>query len=426
MKNILKKAFGLARYPLAILAVWLVFLIVLWLSCGAAYGYPAFAAALGAAWFLWRRRARQGRRAAVWSGVAMGLALACLVYVLVPLAPSTLPPVPADASVQLWPTHDGRQVAVYRYAADSATDRHAALVFVHGGPGAYLRDFDRDFFAGFAHAGFDVVIYDQFGAGRSPLGDPAGYTHENNVKDLAAVLARVDKPAVLVGQSYGATLVTSALARDDVRKRVTHVVLSEPGRLPGGEVSIARTMAEKTTRAPDATDTPSRAVIAKIAAPRALLATLLPRGNGFVRQEELINLYAPDVQHLLVSSGFCKGDTALLDSFRAERFNLLANVAINHDAIAAPTPDLRSLKAPVLLLMGECSYIPRGLAMQYFGVYPIARSQLFPGVGHILWGNAKGQALTRDAIVRFVDAAPAALPNEPTAASASQFAQSGR
>jgi pimeloyl-ACP methyl ester carboxylesterase len=168
----------------------------------------------------------------------------------------------------MWPTYDGRQVAVYRYRAAPDTDRHAALVFVHGGPGAYLRDFDRDFFANFAHARFNVVLYDQFGARRSVLAKPVIYTHENNVKDLAAILERVNKPTVLVGQSYGATLNTSALAQDDVRKRVTHVILSEPGRVAGGVESEAWPMAEKTTRAVDAIEKPSQAVVVKLVASR--------------------------------------------------------------------------------------------------------------------------------------------------------------
>jgi hypothetical protein len=156
-----------------------------------------------------------------------------------------------------------------------------------------------------------------------------------------------------------------------------------------------------------------------------MLASVLPRGIGLIKQEELINLYTNDVQRLLVAPGFCKGDTALLDTFQAERFNLIANVAVNRDALLAPTPDLRKMKAPVMLLLGECSYIPRGLAMEYFGVYAIARRQLIPRVGHILWGNPQGQALTRDAILRFLDGIPAVLPNEPTASSAGQFVAGG-
>ena len=427
MKNILNKVLRFLTIPLQMVSVWIAFVALLWISRGVAGGYLAFALTIAFAAALWLRgKARRSQRAAIWRGVALAVALAPPVYLLVPLAASSLPPLSSDASAQMWPTFDGRQVAVYRYPAAPANDRHAALVFVHGGPGAYLRDFDRDFFASFARAGFDVVLYDQFGAGRSALGEARVYTHENNVKDLAAILARINKPTVLIGQSYGATLITSALAQEDVRRRVTHVILSEPGRVPGGVESEARPMAEKTTRAPDAMDKPSQAVIAKLVAPRAMLATFLPRTNGFVKQEELINLYSSDVQHLLVSPGFCKGDTALLDRFKAGRFNILANVAINRDALAAKTPDLRNLAAPVLLLLGECSYIPRGLAMEYFGVYHVARSQLVPGVGHILWGNDKGQSLTRDAILRFVDNLPAPAPNEPTAASANLFVASGR
>ena len=41
-------------------------------------------------------------------------------------------------------------------------------------------------------------------------------------------------------------------------------------------------------------------------------------------------------------------------------------------------------------------------------------------------GNAKGQQLTPNAIIRFVDNVPGALANEPTKESAAGFAESGR
>lgn len=410
-----------------LLAVWLVFFLVLWSTRGAAGGYPAFATALAlAGWLWWRRTRRASRRGVIVHVAILLLALAPPAYVLVPLAPATLAPLAADPAVQLWPTARGRAVAVYRFAADPAKARGLALVFVHGGPGGYIRDFDRDFFAGFAREGFEVVLYDQFGSGRSPLGAPQDYTHANNIADLAAVLARVNLPTVLVGQSYGATLVTSALAHADLRQRVRHVILTEPGRLPGAAFSSVHTMTEKTTLAPDAAQVPSAQVAAKLAAPRALLAALLPPGNGLAPQEEIINHYTPEVQRALIANAFCKGDTALLDSFQATRFNMLANAGISRDARNATKPDLRGMDAPVLLLLGECSYIPRGRAMEYFGVYDIARAHAIPGVGHIVWANDRGRALTREAILRFVDGQPGSLPNEPTRESAERFVASGR
>jgi len=164
----------------------------------------------------------------------------------------------------------------------------------------------------------------------------------------------------------------------------------------------------------------------RLMAPRALLAAFLPAGNGLASQEELINLYTPDVQRVLVSNSFCKGDTAVLDRFQSGRFNLIANVRVSRDAARAATPDLHNIAPPVMMLLGECSYIPRGRAMEYFGVYAPARAHLIPGVGHIVWGNARGEELVRDAIVRFVDGAPGVMPNEPTKASAQRFVDDGR
>jgi len=413
--------------PVHMLAVWLTFMAVLWITRGVAGGVPALCLAIAAAGLLWWRSVRRAsRRRAVVQGAFMLLALAPLAYVLVPLASSSLAPLSGDASAESWPTGPGRTVGVYRYPADPARARHTALVFVHGGPGAYVRDIDRAFFASFAHAGFEVVLYDQVGAGRSSLVSPEHYTHDDNVRDLAAVLARVNMPTVLVAQSYGATLVTSALADAQVRKRVTHLILTEPGRVPGARLSTDKSLSEKTTHAPDATLAPSAAVMGRLMTPRALLAAFLPAGNGLASQEELINLYTPDVQRVLVSNSFCKGDTAVLDSFHPGRFNLIANVRVSRDAARAATPDLHDIAPPVMMLLGECSYIPRGRAMEYFGVYTPKRAHLIPGVGHIVWGNARGQELTRDAIVRFVDAAPGMLPNEPTKAGAQRFVDDGR
>lgn len=350
-----------------------------------------------------------------------------LAYVLVPLAPSVAAPIKPDATVETWNLRPGRDVAVYRHPRSTqATDRRLTLVFVHGGPGGYVRDFDRAFFSRFACDGFDVLLYDQAGAGRSPLLDAREYTHANNVEDLRAFVARIDTPVVLVGQSYGAALVTSALADPTTRRRVAHVVLSEPGKIPGAAFSADPLLAEKTTRAADAGRPPDLATAKGMMAPRAILAAILPPGQTLAPQEELINHYSPALQRELVRNSFCKGNDDLLASFRPTRFNVLANASIGRGVRDAAKPDLTTLPAPVMLLLGECSYIPRGRAMEYFNVYRIARSHVIDGVGHIPWGTRAGQDATHDAILRFIDRSPAALPDGPTAASAQTFAASGR
>lgn len=432
MNRIWNMVLGLAR-PLA---VWLSFFLVLGLSKGALAGVPALLVATLVALVLWHRRTRQickdgwrglSTRARSMRVLPLVLTLLPLGVLMMPEASTRLQPLPDDPGVQYWPTSDGRSVAVYRFApSPSVPDRHQALVFVHGGPGAYIRNFDRDFLAGFARDGFEVVLYDQFGSGRSPLGDAASYNHEGNVADLLAVLDRVAKPAVLLGQSYGAAVITSALQSPRAHNWVRQVVLTEPGKLPGGISELDPTQTDKTTIAPDASEAPSLSVLSSMLAPRMLAATFLPAGNHFVPQEELINLATPAVQRSLIASGYCRGGAAQLDQFEALRFNPAANVAVSQSALKAQRPKWMALNLPVMLLLGECSYVPRGRAMAYFDVLPIARSQWLPGVGHILWGTPAGQAMTRDAVLRFVDGKPAAMADEPTAASRGRFVKAGR
>jgi len=280
MKRLLNKLSCALALPFRMLLVWLVFLAAMWMTRGAAGGFPALAVSLIAAVTMWWRWSRPLPRR-VLHAISMAVAVAPLAYLMVPLAPSTLRPLAGDAAVQMWRTGPGREVAVYRFPPDpAAPDRHRALVFVKGGPGGYVRNFDRDFFASFAKEGFDVVLYDQYGAGYSPIDNASGHTHDNNLRDLVAVLARVNKPTVLVGQSYGATLVTSALAQAQVQQRVSHVVLTEPGKIPGAAFSALPGMAQKTTLAKYAGQPPSAAIAMMLEAPRAMLAAVLPPGNG--------------------------------------------------------------------------------------------------------------------------------------------------
>ena len=113
------------------LAVWLAFLVALWVSRGALAGYPAFILAVAAAAALWWRWSwPRSCRAGILHALAMVVALAPLAYELVPLASSTLAPLPASAAVQMWQTGADRSLAVYHYpaAADWRSGYRAWLV----------------------------------------------------------------------------------------------------------------------------------------------------------------------------------------------------------------------------------------------------------------------------------------------------------
>ncbi|MEV1066402.1 alpha/beta hydrolase [Streptomyces sp. NPDC050263] len=105
----------------------------------------------------------------------------------------------------------------------------ATVVLVHGLLTDSLASYYFTVAPAFAAAGLDVVMYDLRGHGRSER--PAeGYTLDDNVDDLAALLDRlaVTGPVHLVGNSYGGTIAFGYAARHPERAASVSLIESEP------------------------------------------------------------------------------------------------------------------------------------------------------------------------------------------------------
>jgi proline iminopeptidase len=96
---------------------------------------------------------------------------------------------PGDTSqtAEYWDLPTGSHIA-YRHVPAPGEARQPALVFLHGGPGAYIVarfDDSPDWWRQLASLGFDVFAYDQVGSGLSArLKDPTQYTIARHVADL--------------------------------------------------------------------------------------------------------------------------------------------------------------------------------------------------------------------------------------------------
>ena len=107
-------------------------------------------------------------------------------------------------------------------AADVAGDEAAPVViFLHGG--GQTRHSWGGAVAEVARSGFRAVSLDLRGHGESGWPDDADYTIDRMVDDLAAVIAAIGRPAVLVGASLGG--VTSLLYAGERGTDVTGIVL---------------------------------------------------------------------------------------------------------------------------------------------------------------------------------------------------------
>lgn len=135
-----------------------------------------------------------------------------------PSMPASRQPQTPPTGLKYWQLSTGSRVAYLKApAVQTVTSPNTPIVLVGGGPGeADVADQDHmRFFARFTRLGYDVYTYDQVGAGFSErLVDPTAYTVRRHVADLEAIREQIGASRmILMGASWGASLVASYLAR---------------------------------------------------------------------------------------------------------------------------------------------------------------------------------------------------------------------
>jgi pimeloyl-ACP methyl ester carboxylesterase len=138
-------------------------------------------------------------------------------------------------SVEFWDLATGSHIA-YIHIPAADTMNAIPLIFLHGGPGAcQVNSFGKEAPAGWYHQlaskNFDVYIYDQVGSGLSErLDNPAEYTVKRHVQDLENIRIIVgNKPCILVGDSWGATLACHYMAA--YPQHVIKAIFTSPGSI---------------------------------------------------------------------------------------------------------------------------------------------------------------------------------------------------
>lgn len=173
-----------------------------WFFLGA--GYLALVAAGLATMLAVRKILRLNGTWRSTAGVGVGLAMIVAVtahYTILDRFPS-MPVEPDPVGVRYWSIPDGR-LAYYHLSAAPTSDKHAPVVFLHGGPGTPGEGLPTGS-AELAALGYDVYAYDQLGAGRSSrLSDVTQYTVEHAVDDLDAVRRAIGaQTMILIGRSW--------------------------------------------------------------------------------------------------------------------------------------------------------------------------------------------------------------------------------
>lgn len=348
-----------------------------------------------------------------------------VIHTVIPLASDDEPkktPNFADIPTRYWDLKTGSHIAYYKICAKPGSIKKTTpVIFLHGGPGAYVRKLDLNFFRTFADEGYDVYLYDQAGSGRSGLLPKTTYSHARNLKDFAAIIDVINaKQYIVIGQSYGSTMLADLASDQRISDRIYKAIYAEPGvTLPSGRTTVF-------AKAPNAlageVNLPIRIIIGMIVNPK----------GGFTTQNEVINYLSTrqDLVQKLFAQSFPKKDFARLPKVEANVLNFSV-IGIISPEITSFNKDLESnfrrTRVRSMLMLGESSYIERNAPLDLLKVNPsIERTQYFKNTGHILWnGLDDNNQRVKAAIDAFLNDAAPVLPNFPMPKDIPQFIKAG-
>lgn len=345
-----------------------------------------------------------------------------VIYTVIPVAsdgPVKIAPDFANVKTQYWQLKTGSKIAYYKFEAKAGTTKKSSpVIFLHGGPGAYVRRLDIDFFSRFTEEGYDVYLYDQAGGGRSGLLPKEEYSHERNIEDFKAIIALINAPHyIVIGQSYGGSMLAHLTADSSAGSRIEKAIIVEPG------MTVAqKDETEVFAKSPNAGKEDANIPM------RIFMGFMINPTGTFVSQEEAINYFAahPVLAQRLFQQSYPAKDSNRLPLVDTSILNIMivgiipSKIAEYNKHMAA---DYQRIHVPTMLMLGESSYINRHAPMDILAINPnIQRVQYFKGVGHILWnGLDDNNERAKQAILDFLNDQPSAIPDYPKQKDIAQF-----
>ncbi|MDE1467500.1 alpha/beta hydrolase [Aurantiacibacter sp. D1-12] len=326
-----------------------------------------------------------------WSGLAILALIAVLAVVIaIPVAP-TIERIQPRETTQYWQMESGYRLAYTHVPAAGVERSNPPIIFLHGGPGGYIHSSYIERAQTLAAEGYDVYLYDQIGSGLSDrLPRPKDYSFQGHARDLDEIISRhlsADN-AILIGQSYGGMLVSYYTAMHP--DRVHRAILTSPGDIEPGLFDEAGNWINAELypvpdgiefRAPlDRSDEmgisswPTRAV-----ASIALAMTFDTKLMDDEEADSVLNTVATQITSGMV----CDPANVLPEEggggfYSHGHSNWFAGVDNWRE-------ELQQADVPLLVLQGQCDYIPYAASYEHAAIAPQGRYEFIEGAGHIIW-----------------------------------------
>ncbi|QHT71562.1 alpha/beta hydrolase [Rhodocytophaga rosea] len=275
-----------------------------------------------------------------------------------------VPPLFPRPTTQFWNLPTGSTIA-YTLISGQGKKKPYPVIYLHGGPGGYIRQsFIKDISA-LANEGYDLYLYDQIGSGLSKRLDTiTHYTVNRHIRDLAAIIEKLGKgKVILIGQSWGAILAT--LFAEKYPHKINKLILTSPGPIYPVNRKLANLPAPDSLHfiKPYFTNAQGNKKANNIRT--RTMAFAATRFGIKLASDQEADAFATYLNYEVNRSVVC--DTAkILDMDAGSGF--FAGIMTFYDLLTVPDPrpGLKKLNMPVLIMKGECDNQPWAIQVNIY------------------------------------------------------------
>lgn len=298
--------------------------------------------------------------------------------VLWPRTYAVQPLLTADQT-SFWELPTGSKIA-YFYLPPANKSGKETLLYLHGGPGGYIRPQHLADFSVFSDEGYPVYLYDQLGGGRSNrLDDINGYTVQRHVADLKAIIDQLETEVVLVGQSWGALLATQFVLEHP--GLVKKIIFTNPGPILPIRHSLKEQEPPKSIHLipPVYRNEMANRECQNIRT-RVMFRWAWMFGKKLASDIEA-DAFASYLNEHMNQSTLCKSAKVEEISSGIGYYNQVMTLK-SFSTIPDKRAALETLDLPVLVLKGQCDNQPWGYTAEYLKYFKRSQFVLIEGAGH--------------------------------------------